>query len=64
MRTDPESDRATKELYTTWIQKEVTSKKGGLEGEEWQTIIAKNLDDTVNGQALMNLKETVGKLFF
>ena len=64
MRTDPESDRATKELYTTWIQKEVTSKKGGLEGEEWQTIIAKNLDDTANGQALMNLKETVGKLFF
>lgn len=66
MRTDPASDTVTKESYTAWIQKEVASKNGGLEGEEWRTTITKSLEDPANGQALMCLKETVGKssLFF
>jgi len=61
MRTDPALDSVTEELYAAWIRKEVASKNGGLEGEEWQTTITKNLEDPANGKALMCLKETVGK---
>jgi len=62
MRTDPASDTVSKESYTAWIQKEVASKNGGLEGEEWRTTITKSLEDPANGKALICLKETVGKL--
>ncbi|KAF5354936.1 hypothetical protein D9756_005404 [Leucocoprinus leucothites] len=59
VRMDPESDGATQELYAAWVQKEVASKEGGLEGEAWQTTITKALDDTGDGEALASMKDTL-----
>ncbi|KXN85334.1 hypothetical protein AN958_11434 [Leucoagaricus sp. SymC.cos] len=59
VRLDPGSEGTTKEPYTAWIEKEVNSKEGGVEGEEWRTIIAKSLDDAADGKALASLKDTL-----
>lgn len=61
VRMDPEADEATKEKYISWLEKEVNSKDGGIEGKEWRTVIAKTMDDTTDGKALASLKDTLGK---
>jgi hypothetical protein len=62
LRLDPGSEDSTKELYTAWCEKEVTSKEGGIESEEWRATIAKSLDDTPDGKALASLKDMLGEL--
>ncbi|KAF9451974.1 hypothetical protein P691DRAFT_622881, partial [Macrolepiota fuliginosa MF-IS2] len=59
MRMDPGADEATKEKYASWLEKEVNSKDGGIESEEWQATITKNLDGTTDGKALAALQDSL-----
>ena len=61
MRHDPGVDGSTKEKFTLWIEQEIVSKEGGLEGDEWQARIAEVLDDTSDGKALATLRDTLGE---
>jgi hypothetical protein len=61
VRVDPGIDKSTKDKYTAWIKKEVVSKEGGIEGEEWRTTISESLDNSIDGEALTNLKAMLGK---
>lgn len=47
--------------WLAWIQKEVASRNGSLEGGQWQTTITKGLEDLANGKAPTCLKGTVGE---
>jgi hypothetical protein len=61
VRVDPRVDETTKDKYMAWIKREVASKEGGIEGEEWRETVSKSLDDGVDGEALTNLKAMLGK---
>ena len=62
-RLDPEAEDISKSAFTYWQEKEVNTKEGGIEGEEWSTRIAVALDDSADGQALRQLEEMLGLLF-
>jgi hypothetical protein len=61
LRRDPEeSDMAD---FLSWREKSVDSEEGGIEGREWGGKIATALEDPIDGQALRQLEETLGRLF-
>ena len=63
LRLDPEAEDISKAAFTFWQEKEVNTKEGGVEGEEWSSRIAVALDDSADGQALRQLEKALG-LFF
>jgi hypothetical protein len=64
LRHDPEVEEGVKDQYTKWRESEADKLDGGVDGAEWKARIDAALDDTVDGQGLKQLEETLGKLYF
>lgn len=63
LRLDPEQDENSKIVFASWREKEVETKDGGIEGKEWGDKITEALEDGVDGQALRQLEDTLGKVY-
>lgn len=63
LRHNPEEDVVVKADFLSWREKEVDSKESGIEGMEWSGKITTALEDPVDGSALKELEETLGRLF-
>jgi len=64
LRHDPEIEEGIKDQYAEWRESEVNKLDGGVDGTEWEARIDAALKDTVDGQALAQLEETLGNAFF
>ena len=65
LRLDPEQEANSNVVFDSWREKEVETKEGGMEGnEEWVARIAEALEDPADGQALRQLEEALGKVYF
>ena len=63
LRLDPEADEGNKEEYRAWLERDVNSKEGGIDGQEWKGKIAAVLDEPLDGPALVELRDMLGKFF-
>lgn len=63
LRLDPEADEGNKEEYCAWLERDVNSKEGGIDGQEWKGKIAAVLEEPLYGPALVELRDMLGKLF-
>lgn len=61
IKADPEADERAGELYNTWVASEVETREGGIESQEWQHRVEEALNDPVDGWALRNMVDTLGK---
>ena len=64
LRHDPEADEGNRDEYRAWLEGEVNSKEGGIDGQEWKGKIAAVLEEPLDGQALKELRDKLGKFFF
>jgi len=65
LRLDPDQEANSNVVFDSWREKEVETKEGGMEGnEEWVARIAEALEDPADGQALRQLEEALGKVYF
>jgi hypothetical protein len=62
LRHDPEPDEGTRDEYRAWLEGEVNSKEGGIDGQEWTDKIAAVLEEPLDGPALKELQDTLGKI--
>ncbi len=64
LRLDPEQEENSNVVFDSWREKEVETKEGGMEGnKEWVARITEVLEDPVDGQALRQLEEALGKVY-
>ena len=61
LRHDPEADEGNRDEYRAWLEREVNSKEGGIDGQEWKDKIAAVLEEPLDGPALMELRDMLGK---
>ena len=61
LRHDPEADEGNKEEYRAWLEGDVNSKEGGIDGQEWKGKIAAVLEEPLDGPALKELQDLLGK---
>ena len=61
LRHDPEADEGNRDEYRAWLEGEVNSKEGGIDGQEWKGKIAAVLEEPLDGPALMELRDILGK---
>ena len=64
LRHDPEADEGTRDEYHAWWEGEVNSQEGGIDGQEWTGKIAAVLEEPLDGPALKELRDILGKLFY
>jgi hypothetical protein len=62
LRHDPEADKGTRDEYHAWWEGEVNTQEGGIDGQEWARQIAAVLEEPVDGPALKELRDMLGKL--
>ena len=62
LRHDPEADKGTRDEYHAWWEGEVNTQEGGIDGQEWAHKIAAVLEEPVDGPALKELRDMLGKL--
>lgn len=63
LRRDPEADEGTRVEYHVWWEAEVNTQEGGIDGQEWTGKITAALEEPLDGSALKQLRDTLGKLF-
>ena len=61
LRHDPEADEKNRDEYRAWLEGDVNSKEGGIDGQEWKGKIAAVLEEPLDGPALKELRDTLGK---
>jgi hypothetical protein len=57
LRLDPEADEGNKFEYRAWLEGDVNSKEGGIDGQEWKGKIAAVLEEPLDGPALKELQD-------
>ena len=63
LRHDPEADEGNRNEYRAWLEGDVNSKEGGIDGQEWKDKIAAVLEEPLDGPALKELQDILGKFF-
>ena len=61
LRLDPEADEGNRDEYRAWLERDVNSKEGGIDGQEWKGKIAAVLEEPLDGPALKELQDMLGK---
>ena len=61
LRHDPEADKGTRDEYHAWWEGEVNNREGGIDGQEWSSKIAAVLEEPLDGPALKELRDILGK---
>ena len=61
LRHDPEADEGNRDEYRAWLERDVNSKEGGIDGQEWKGKIAAVLEEPLDGPALKELRDMLGK---
>jgi hypothetical protein len=61
LRHDPEADEGNRDEYRAWLEADVNSKEGGIDGQEWKDKIAAVLEEPLDGPALKELRDMLGK---
>lgn len=64
LKVNPADDAALKVGYDAWVEKEVQSKPDGIKSSEWTDKIVEALQDDVDGDALNNTMDELGKSAF
>jgi len=57
LRHDPEADEGNRDEYRAWLEGDVNSKEGGIDGLEWKGKIAAVLEEPLDGPALKELRD-------
>ena len=60
LRHDPEADDGGRDEYRAWLEGDVNSKEG-IDGQEWKGKIAAVLEEPLDGPALKELRDMLGK---
>lgn len=60
LRRDPEEEDVKAE-FLLWREREVDSEEGGIEGAEWSSRIGSAVEEPVDGEALKELENSLGK---
>ena len=61
LRLDPEADEGNRNEYRAWLEGDVNGKEGGIDGQEWKGRIAAVLEEPLDGPALKELRDMLGK---
>lgn len=61
LRHDPEVDEGNRDEYRAWLEGDVNSKEGGIDGQEWKGKITDVLEEPLDGPALKELRDMLGK---
>ena len=61
LRLDPEADEGNRNEYRAWLEGDVNGKEGGIDGQEWKGRIAAVLEEPLDGPALKELRDILGK---